>query len=101
MLSADELLMVHCDRCGGYVSRDYVRVFGDNHDCVASCPNCRAGWTDGEGQSEERSERKLTFRMSEFDASERVPSNGESGGPVPESVGGRFGRVGRAVSGLF
>lgn len=93
--------MVRCDRCDGYVSRDYARVFGDNRDRVTSCPNCQTGRAAGEEPSEERSEQKLTFKMSEFDADEQTPSNDDSDASEASGAGGRFGRVGAAVSGLF
>lgn len=101
--------MVRCDRCDGYVSRDYARVFGDNDDRVASCPNCPAEWIGSEDGHEERSERKLTFRMSEFETDDGasevdtsgIDSSDERGVSETEPFGGRFGRVGRAVSGLF
>ncbi|MDL5362771.1 hypothetical protein [Halalkalicoccus sp. NIPERK01] len=98
--------MVRCDCCDGYVSRDYARVFGDNHDCVTSCPNCQTGWDDGTEADEERSERKVTFRMSEFESdtasgSGDAPVPSDSAGSETTDGGSRFGRVGRAVSGLF
>ncbi|MEM4780690.1 MAG: hypothetical protein QXG03_03900 [Halalkalicoccus sp.] len=92
--------MVRCDRCDGYVSRDYARVFGDNEGLVGNCPNCRAGWDDGEDEPEESPDRKLRFRMSEFETDESEADEATT----PESAGaktGRFGRVGKAVSGLF
>lgn len=33
--------MPDCATCGGYVSPDFVRVFGDNDRVVRSCPSCR------------------------------------------------------------
>ncbi|MGM0592183.1 MAG: DUF7563 family protein [Halobacteriota archaeon] len=30
-----------CRNCGEYVSRDFVRVFGDNHNDIFACPACR------------------------------------------------------------
>lgn len=101
--------MVRCNRCDGYVSRDYARVFGDNHDDVTSCPDCPPERADSDGGREEGSERKLTFRMSEFETDERrsgtdgsgvASSDGREVSKV-EPSGGRFGRVGKAVSGLF
>ncbi len=92
--------MVHCNRCDGYVSRDYARVFGDNDDRVTSCPNCRAGWVD-EDSTDEPSERKMTFTMSEFDAENRSSGNEGDETAEAEPAAGRFGRVGAAVSGLF
>lgn len=100
--------MVRCDRCKAYVSRDYARVFGDNQDAVTSCPNCRAGWDEGSESTDQGSERNLSFRMSEFDSEEHAvgPGQDESDDEKPTAVDtdgddGRFGRVGRAVSGLF
>lgn len=31
--------MPNCQDCGGYITRDFVRVFGVNG-AVAGCPNC-------------------------------------------------------------
>ncbi|MFC6905521.1 DUF7563 family protein [Halalkalicoccus tibetensis] len=98
--------MVRCDRCEAYVSRDYARVFGDNQDAVTSCPNCRAGWDEGSESTDQGSERKLSFRMSEFDSEEHAVETDDASpaGDPSASEGeddGPFGRVGRAVSGLF
>ncbi|WP_245998472.1 DUF7563 family protein [Halalkalicoccus subterraneus] len=98
--------MVRCNRCDGYVSRDYARVFGDNHDQVSECPNCPISWQEEEADRSEESDRKLTFRMSEFELDES--SEPDESSEERESVdsettraNGPFGRVGRAVSGLF
>src|SRR6056297_72098 len=32
--------MPHCENCGGFVTRNFVRVFGDNHDNVQGCMEC-------------------------------------------------------------
>lgn len=32
--------MPECRRCGGFVTRDFARVFGDNADRVHGCPAC-------------------------------------------------------------
>ncbi|KYH26876.1 hypothetical protein HAPAU_07630 [Halalkalicoccus paucihalophilus] len=101
--------MVRCNRCDGYVSRDYARVFGDNDDQVASCPNCPVEWVENEDGHEERPERKLTFKMSEFETDDGSSTTGrsealtteEGEGSETEPFAGRFGRVGKAVSGLF
>ena len=29
-----------CQNCGGHVTPQFVRVFGDNDDTVHACPNC-------------------------------------------------------------
>lgn len=34
--------MPRCTGCHDWVSRDFARVFGDNHDKVHACPNCTA-----------------------------------------------------------
>lgn len=104
--------MVRCNHCDGYVSRDYARVFGDNHNQVSNCPNCPISWQEEEAEEPEETDRKLTFRMSEFEPSEpREPTESsepssavENNGPAESAVerdDGPFGRVGRAVSGLF
>jgi predicted RNA-binding Zn-ribbon protein involved in translation (DUF1610 family) len=30
----------HCQNCGGFVTPDFVRVFGTNDGSVLACPNC-------------------------------------------------------------
>ncbi|ADJ13673.1 hypothetical protein HacjB3_01400 [Halalkalicoccus jeotgali B3] len=80
-------------------------MFGDNEDCVRSCPECQAGWDDGSETEETDSERNLTFRMSEFETETDSDAEGtrapaESTSETAEGAS-RFGRVGRAVSGLF
>lgn len=32
--------MHQCQNCGGFVTRDFARVFGDNRDAVHGCPDC-------------------------------------------------------------
>jgi len=32
--------MPTCTRCGEFVTSDFARVFGDNHDTVHGCPSC-------------------------------------------------------------
>ena len=94
--------MARCNRCDSYVSRDYVRVFGDNKNSIESCPDCRSGWDSGEQQHEEPTERKLTFKMSEFETADGATDDDSS--PAQEATNAtesRFGRVGKAVSGLF
>lgn len=98
--------MVRCNHCDGYVSRDYARVFGDNHNLVANCPNCPASWQEEEPEQPDETDRKLTFRMSEFEPSESAEpasavEKSESTGAEAERDDSPFGRVGRAVSGLF
>ena len=93
--------MTSCDRCGGYVSPDYVRVFGDNQNRIDSCPDCRTGRperTREEPNASEESERGLTFRMSEFES-----EDGESDASDASTTTGRgrLGRVSAAVSELF
>lgn len=41
---------VECQNCGGMVSDDFARVFGDNDDVVHGCPECSRSW----GRSERR-----------------------------------------------
>jgi hypothetical protein len=38
--STDPLTVRTCDGCGDFVSQGFTRVFGDNDDRVACCPNC-------------------------------------------------------------
>lgn len=91
--------MTSCDRCGGYVSPDYVRVFGDNQNRIDSCPECRTNGTKRTREEpSEESERGLTFRMSEFET-----EDGERDGSEASTTTGRsrLGRVSAAVSELF
>jgi len=41
--------MPHCENCGGYVTRNFQRVFGDNQNNVQGCMNCedRTGVREG------------------------------------------------------
>lgn len=32
--------MYQCNNCGGFVTRDFARVFGDNGNAVHGCPDC-------------------------------------------------------------
>lgn len=32
--------MPHCDNCGSFVTREYVRVFGSNDGTLDSCYEC-------------------------------------------------------------
>ena len=32
--------MPHCENCGAFVTRNFVRVFGDNQDNVQGCMEC-------------------------------------------------------------
>lgn len=32
--------MPHCETCGGFVTKDFERVFGDNSDSVQGCMRC-------------------------------------------------------------
>lgn len=32
--------MPTCDRCGGFVTADFARVFGDNDDRLSGCLDC-------------------------------------------------------------
>jgi len=32
--------MSNCNTCGGFVSPDFVRVFGSNENELFACPNC-------------------------------------------------------------
>lgn len=32
--------MPTCNKCGGFVTRNFVRVFGSNEEEVYACPNC-------------------------------------------------------------
>lgn len=94
--------MTNCDRCGGYVSSDYVRVFGDNQNRIDSCPDCRTNRTERTNEAtnaSEEPERGLTFRMSEFETNEERESDAAD---ASRTAGrGRFGRVSAAVSELF
>lgn len=32
--------MPNCQQCGGHISQDFARVFGDNNDDVHACHGC-------------------------------------------------------------
>lgn len=98
--------MTRCDRCEGYVSPDYVRVFSDNQGRIDSCPNCPSDRTHREDRPREESERELTFRMSEFEANEGSDTDtdtaeGSETAKTAEGGRSRFDRVGAAITGLF
>lgn len=48
--------MATCYGCGGFVTDDYARVFGDNDDKVDDCRNCskRRIESDDEDETEKR-----------------------------------------------
>lgn len=48
--------MTHCSHCDAFVSKDFVRVFGDKHGRVFACPNCAAN----AGISQTMAERKAS-----------------------------------------
>jgi hypothetical protein len=35
--------MPTCENCGAFVTRDFARVFGDNHENVGACVECTTG----------------------------------------------------------
>lgn len=90
--------MANCDRCGGYVSANYVRVFGDNRNRIDSCPHCPVGRTEEESNANTEVERGLTFRMSEFESGKEGETVDSASSEDDHS---RLGRVSAAVSGLF
>lgn len=57
--------MPTCSNCGGYVTRDFVRVFGVDG-AVNGCPDCSTYRElqngTGVGHSDERSGRSLRFQ---------------------------------------
>jgi hypothetical protein len=101
--------MANCDRCGRYVSTDYIRVFGDNRNRLDACPGCRATpiedeTSDGRGDED----RTLRFRMSEFEAEEGTnegegdrSASADTDADSGTANGTRLGRLGSAVSDLF
>jgi hypothetical protein len=96
--------MATCDRCGGYVSVDYVRVFGDNEGQIETCPDCRADGSESGPSPDEDEESRcaLTFRMSEYEPEEERETTDPDAESASAPAGwSRFGRVGSAVSGLF
>ena len=36
----EELFSNHCQNCGSFVTRDFARVFGNNHNEVFGCLEC-------------------------------------------------------------
>lgn len=52
--------MPHCNNCGTFVSRQYVRVFAPSGiDTVRVCPNCEEKLRDGAGVREAQSPRHV------------------------------------------
>lgn len=49
--------MSHCTYCDSFVSREFVRVFGDRDGRVYACPNCTAN----AGIGQVSAERKATL----------------------------------------
>ena len=39
-IESDELATNRCRNCGSFVTRDFARVFGNNHDEVFGCLDC-------------------------------------------------------------
>ncbi len=91
--------MANCDRCGSYVSADYVRVFSDNQGRIHSCPDCPTG-REEESTASEESRRGLTFRMSEYETG-TDREDGTTDSASSAGTDSRLGRVSAAVSGLF
>lgn len=48
--------MPECTTCGGHVTHEYVRVFGDNEDSIDSCRNCRASSREQDDEDVESDE---------------------------------------------
>ncbi|WP_255194915.1 DUF7563 family protein [Halorarius litoreus] len=51
--------MSECMSCGGFVSDDYARVFGDNEDNVFDCRNCRTDRRRSAKEEEDDGEQVL------------------------------------------
>lgn len=50
--------MAECTSCGGFVTDDYVRVFGNNDNEIDACRSCRA---DRGSDREEEEEREVVL----------------------------------------
>lgn len=61
--------MPDCATCGGYVSPDFVRVFGDNDRIVRSCPSCR-------GTAPEPASAETVEEPAEYAATSSVSADG-------------------------
>ena len=61
--------MPDCATCGGYVSPDFVRVFGDNDRIVRSCPSCR-------GTAPEPASSETVEETTEYAATPSVSADG-------------------------
>lgn len=75
--------MSECKSCGGFVTDNYARVFGDNNDDVYDCRNCRTG-RGRDGSAEDNGEddgRTVLLRSVRGEDQEYVASRGaESSG---------------------
>lgn len=77
--------MAECNGCGGFVTDDYVRVFGDNDGNVSECRNCRARSDDAE---EESGEREVLLREVTGTTVGDTGQSGSGGGTERPSAGG-------------
>ena len=54
--------MSKCMSCGGFVTDNYARVFGDNEDNVFDCRNCRTDRRLSSDESDEGDDDKVLLR---------------------------------------
>jgi len=78
--------MAECTSCGGFVTDDYVRVFGDNEGNISECRSCRAHSSPSEeDDAEDAGERVVLLRDVAGDDSTGQDGNGT--GSESESEG--------------
>lgn len=101
--------MATCNNCGGFVTDDYARVFGDNENEVGDCRNCPPEPRGDESTDERDADRRDPVLLREI-ITERGDTSASAGGvhrhesessvgePRGEVGGGEVGRGEVAVS---
>lgn len=73
--------------CGGFVTDDYARVFGDNDDNVYDCRSCRANKRPGESDaSDEGDDGKVLLRSVRGDDEAYSTGRGDASTAVDPSA---------------
>jgi hypothetical protein len=100
--------MAECTSCGGFVTDDYVRVFGDNEGNISECRSCRARSSPSEeDDTEDADERVVLLRDVAGDDSTGEDGNESENeraavasdtGATPESGGTSVSSSGEAAS---
>lgn len=77
--------MSKCMSCGGFVTDNYARVFGDNDDNVFDCRNCRTDRRLGDADEEEDDDGKVLLRTVRGDDEDYSTGRGSATTPDGES----------------